>query len=367
MGENRRGLLSTLVLVAVVAFSAQAEDKPAPMTPANAPAQRDGTVSVPAFELPFSVYASEEARRRLVSAALDPPPWEPNADIARQRELYDRHLMAPWLERARAAYATDVEERTIAGIRVHVVTPKEGVAKRNRHRVLVNLHGGAFSFGAVLGAQVESIPIASVGRIKVITVDYRMAPEHRFPAASEDVAAVYRELLKEYRPENIGIYGCSAGGMLTAMSLAWFQKEQLPTPGAAGIFCASADASLDGDASYTSGPLGAQPMRAADRAGPALPMAYLDQADLRDPLVSPQFSQATLAKFPPTLLLSGTRAFEFSSAVETHRQLTNAGVEARLHAWDGVVHGFVYDVTQPEAREAYAVAAKFFDHYLGSR
>jgi monoterpene epsilon-lactone hydrolase len=71
-------------------------------------------------------------------------------------------------------------------------------------------------------------PIASIGKIKVISVDYRQAPEYAFPSASEDVATVYRELLKTYKPTNIGIYGCSAGGLLTAETIAWFQKEKLP-------------------------------------------------------------------------------------------------------------------------------------------
>ena len=82
------------------------------------------------------------------------------------------------------------------------------------------------------------MPIAALGRIKVVSLDYRQGPEHRHPAASEDVAAAYRELLKTYRPENIGIYGCSAGGMLAGMSVAWFQRHGLPRPGAVGILCA---------------------------------------------------------------------------------------------------------------------------------
>jgi epsilon-lactone hydrolase len=96
---------------------------------------------------------------------------------------------------------------------------------------LINLHEGGFVFGGRWGGQIESIPIAAVGKFKVMSVDYRMAPEHRFPAASGDVAAVYRELLNTYQPKNIGIYGCSACGLLTAQAVAWLQKEGLPPPG----------------------------------------------------------------------------------------------------------------------------------------
>jgi len=96
----------------------------------------------------------------------------------------------------------------------------------------------------------ESIPIASLGKIKVITVDYREGPEAQFPAASEDVAAVYRALLKTYSPSSIGIYGCSAGGILTAESVAWFQSHGLPTPGAIGLFGSGAVVDRWGDAMY---------------------------------------------------------------------------------------------------------------------
>src|SRR6185312_14600393 len=92
----------------------------------------------------------------------------------------------------------------------------------------------------------ESIPIASIGKIKVISIDYRMAPEYTFPAASDDVVAVYRQLLKTYKPKNMGLYGCSAGGLLTAESISRFQKESLPLPAAIGMFCSGASYYQDG-------------------------------------------------------------------------------------------------------------------------
>lgn len=122
-----------------------------------------------------------------------------------------------------------------------------GLSSR-KARVLINLHGGGFA-GCWPGcAELESRPIAFLGQVRVVSVDYRQAPDNKFPAASEDVANVYRALLKTYKPNEIGIYGCSAGGMLTAESVAWFQQHALPTPGAIGIFCAGAG-EFGGDAS----------------------------------------------------------------------------------------------------------------------
>jgi acetyl esterase/lipase len=253
-----------------------------------------------------------------------------------------------------------------------------GIPVRNRSRVLINLHGGGFTVGAGLGGLAESIPVSGTGKFKVISVDYREAPEYHFPAASEDVVSVYAELLKQYRPENIGIYGCSAGGALSAMVLAWLQKKNLPTPGAIGIFSAGAFGSFSGppgnpntwggDSRFTGPPLvgeaprhfsGAQPGTVSDA------MNYIGGTDPNDPLVSPGLSPTVLARFPPTLLITGTRAYDTSAAVETQRELTKAGVEADLHLWDGLGHSFLFYVDLPESKEAYAVITQFFDTHLG--
>src|SRR5204863_3682588 len=209
----------------------------------------DGVAHVPAMSVPPSRFMSPEARSRFIKLFSNPEPSPPaGADIRLVRE-HDERKNAPFVARAQALYPVNIEERVIGGVRTRVITPKAGVAARNRDRVLVNLHGGGFLWGEGNGALTESIPIAGVGKITVITVAYRLAPEFKFPAASEDVASVYRELLKEHRAADIGIYGCSAGGMLTAEAVAWFQQEKLPQPGAIGTFCGSAG-SLGGDSSH---------------------------------------------------------------------------------------------------------------------
>lgn len=147
----------------------------------------------------------------------------------------------------RARYRVSVDAQTLGGVAVEIFTPEEGVSERNQNRVLINLHGGGFVAGWGTSSHRESLPIAALGRFKVVSIDYRHAPEYRFPAASEDVASVYRELLKQYLPENIGIFGCSAGGLLTAQSVAWFQHEDMPLPGAIGMFGAGAAYYDEGD------------------------------------------------------------------------------------------------------------------------
>jgi len=176
------------------------------------------------------------------------------------------------------------------------------------------------------------------------------------------VAKVYQELLKTYKPKDIGIYGCSAGGMLTAMSLAWFQLHGLPTPGAAGIYCASAG-KFGGDASYIAYPLGEAriPAEATNQSR----LGYFSDAKMDDPLVQPANSSSILAKFPATLLITGTRDFAMSGAINTDIELTKAGVHTELHVWDGLFHGFFYDADVPESKEAFDIMIRFFDSHLG--
>ncbi len=321
----------------------------------------DGSVTTSVATIPYSSYASPQARAffpRMIAAGSKAPP--PGAPITQSRDFYDR-LNSARAARMEKLYPVTTHRETIAGVGTDVVVPRQGIAAENRHRVLINLHGGAFLWGAHSGGLVESIPIASLGRIKVVSVDYRQGPEHVFPAASEDVAAVYRALLKQYPAKNIGIYGCSAGGVLTGEAMAWIISKKLPVPGAIGTFCGSIS-ELGGDSTYVAPVLNGEPSPTGPLKLADLP--YFKGASARDPLVFPANAPALLAKFPPTLLITGTRDFTMSSVLHSHALLTTAGVDAELHVWDGMWHSFFSDPDMPESREAYAVMVSFFDRHL---
>lgn len=338
---------------------------------ARAMADPDGTVHLPALQVPLSNYLSPEARDFMVRRlAAPPPPWD--ADIAKARASVEAQL-ASLVAGARQRYPAEVVRTSLGGVPVFDVSPRSGIAKRNLHRVLIHLHGGAFATCETACAMVESLPAAVIAGIRVVSVSYRQGPEHRFPAASEDVASVYRALLAHYRPQNIAIFGCSAGAMLTAQSLAWFQTHGLPRPGAAGILCGSA-LDFGGDAPYVGWPLDdgtLLPPPSADdrlgRRGELPPFAYLEGVQARDPLVEPGHFPEVLARFPPTVVATGSRGFDASGAYETHRRLWRAGVPTELHVWDGLPHGFHGDTALPESRELMQVMLRFFDAHLGRR
>jgi acetyl esterase/lipase len=273
-------------------------------------------------------------------------------------EFLHRRLVA----KMRPDHPVEIEDTTLGGVRVQVVTPASGV--RNPARVLVNLHGGAFVGGAEHCGLVESIPIATTGGFRVVVVDYRQGWEHRFPAASEDVAAVYSALLTGHDPAAVGIFGYSAGALLTAQSVAWMLGHGVPVPGAVAI--CSGDAGFTGDSAY----LGAVAMgdRPPEGSEPTVfwssRFGYLGGARAEDPLVAPGPHPDVLSGFPPSLVLSGTRSFDMSGAVRTHRALLAAGAVSELHVWEGLWHCFPYHHRMPESQDAYRTIAGFFDRNL---
>jgi acetyl esterase/lipase len=252
----------------------------------------------------------------------------------------------------------------MAGVPTRIVTPKD--KPFDRKHVLINLHGGGFSMCADGCALLESMPIAALGGYKVVTVNYRMAPEATHPAGVEDAATVYRELLKSYKAKNIGIYGCSAGGALTAETAAWLPAHGLPQAGAVGIFGAGAVRFGAGDsawvAAYTDGTF--PPPATAGSAQTDITRGYFANADMGDPIISAALHPEVLKKFPPTLIITGTRAMDMSPAIYTNSQLLKAGVHSTLVVGEGMGHCFIMQSNLPESQDAYHVIVNFFRENL---
>lgn len=201
-----RGRLAILVVYLLSAASiCAAEVEQEPKKPR---VEENGTIHVPAFDLPVSSFLSAETRAVLERQRKDSEQlaklcqWSTGADedVIANRKCAEKHYYPAIIARHRARYKVDIKPETIAGVAIEIITPAGGVSENNQQRVLINLHGGSFKYGGRWGGQIESIPIAALGKIKIVSVNYRMAPEFIFPAASEDVAAVYGALLADYDP-----------------------------------------------------------------------------------------------------------------------------------------------------------------------
>lgn len=175
-----RSLLRSVAAVLALATATAcigAED-----TPARPVFQPDGTVQVPAFGLPASALASKEAQQAQKRRAQRPGGGMPTTvgDIAVVRKGLEA-MLAPQVAATRKQYPVDVVDQMIAGVPTRIVTPKDKAV--DRKHVLINLHGGGFSMCADGCALIESMPIAALGGYKVVTVNYRMAPEANHPAS----------------------------------------------------------------------------------------------------------------------------------------------------------------------------------------
>lgn len=315
----------------------------------------DGSVDLGYRVIPVPRTISLEAQEMLRALAKRPP--SDGSPLWTRRAQIDA-VMHGLGEHARSRYPVDVTETSISGVRCHLVKPAGGTRNEN---VLLNLHGGGFVIGG--GTLIEAIPVAATTGSAVIAIDYRLAPEHRYPAAVDDVEAVYRRVLEHHQSAQIGIYGQSAGGSLTGQAIRRIQRASLPLPGCIGIFGSGGNLADLGDtaAIFDLGGF------AGDRVEPfdhptSYNALYLDGVDPNDPDVSPELGD--LSGFPPTLLIAGTRDATLSTAASMHRALRRAEVDAELFVFEAMAHGFFYVIDLPESQEAFAVMARFFAQHL---
>lgn len=346
------GVLAVSAALAL-AFARQSGSTSGPQTDTSY-IDADGTAHVTRV-VPLPGTISPEAQKSLSRRISDAPTHETLQERRSKTDIWQAHAG----EESRTLYPVNLTEEKIAGIPTRIVTPLTMPANR-RDRVLINVHGGGFNSDS--GSLTEAIPIANLTKTKVVAILYRLAPEHPFPAAVDDTIAVYKELLKTYKPANIALYGTSAGAILTGEVAVRLRQLELPLPGALGIFSGMGDFSQAGDsqAIYSlrgfSGPL-SPPSKKPEIS------SYAGSTDPKDPVLSPLY--ADLKGFPPTLFITSTRDLLLSGTTILHRAFLRAGVDAQLVVFEALPHAFWNDPFLPESKEADKIMAGFFDKELG--
>ena len=309
---------------------------------------------------PFAETVSAEARAVLtptltmksapeaMAAMLHNPVTRP---LARAAAVF---RLRPLVKARAKRFGVTVTRDRIAGVRVKRV--RRSGADAGDRRLLINFHGGGFSVDA--GSSSETIPIVGLTGIPAVSVLYRMAPEHPFPAAVDDALAVYRDALRERPASAIGVYGTSAGAILTLQLLARVKAEGLPMPAAAGVFSGAGDLSVVGDCEgYLTPMIGA-------RAAREVLDDYCVGTPRTDPLLSPTFGDLT--GFPPCMLMTSTRDHLLSHTVMADLSLRQAGVAVDLRVYEGLVHAFWAWIECPETEIALAAQAEFFARHLAA-
>jgi monoterpene epsilon-lactone hydrolase len=394
--------LRTAAVLLVVAFPVAAfaqttqtgaTPPPGPLTDTSV-IDANGTAHITRV-VPMPTTLSPEARRHLSKQVSDAP--APPTTAAQRRPGINAWQKAAG-ERSQAVYPVKITDSMLGGVPVHIIDPLPGqkigpvsgagstgdplhysviassspeaaapaqsIVPIYKDRVLICLHGGGFDSDT--GSYTEAIPIANLTRTRVVSVLYRLSPEHPYPAALDDAIAVYKALLKTYKPAEMAIYGTSAGAILTGEVAVRIKQLGLHEPAALGVFAgagsflglgdSAALFTLDGLDGHMDAPRPPKP-------GQHALGAYVGNADPRDPVLDP--NSADLHGLPPTLFLSSSRDILLSATVDMERAWLRDGVPSQLVVFDGLPHYFWGDVDLPESREAYAVMARFFSDEVG--
>jgi acetyl esterase/lipase len=294
----------------------------------------DGTIDVPARAVPLPASLSEQARFNAIAyppIALapfpphdDPAAWHDHLAVEESRLL----AMVRGLPEAPGIAASEVP---LGPVTVHRFQP--ATLRAPRDCACLDIHGGAFILGRGETCRVMGSLTAKSRGVLTWAPDYRMPPEHPYPAALDDCLTAYRALLETHRPEKIVVSGLSAGGNLAAAMILRARDEGLPLPGGCVLITPEVDLTEAGDSFHANLGLDNCLVRSLMPAN----LLYAAGHDLAHPYLSPLNGDFT-AGFPPTLITSGTRDLFLSNAVRMHWALRAAGVPAELYILEAGTH-----------------------------
>jgi epsilon-lactone hydrolase len=218
---------------------------------------------------------------------------------------------------------------------------------------LLYFHGGGFFFGSLQSHRHLVSRLAAAAGVTAVSIDYRLAPEHPFPAALDDALAAYRWLLGQGFPASgIVLTGDSAGGNLAAAAVLKIRDVGLPTPGGLCLISAWLDLTLSGDSYEIKA--SQDPILSRDSMREVVPL-YLGKVDGRNPYASPL--TADLSGFPPLMMQVGADEVLLSESMAFAQKAALRGVNVRLHVWPEMIHDWpLFHSVLPQGTRAIAEA-----------
>lgn len=321
-----------------------------------APAQAGAVEAFPKMPAPKGV--SEEAKFFIENDKGPTPPIDVFDPAA--RALVRKLINSMWLS---IEPYLDIEhtstEELIAGVPCKTFTPK---SLENTKQKILFLHGGGYWLGSAEANSSVALSLADKARLEVVSVDYRLAPEHASPAALEDAITVYKALLSSgIAPSNISLIGESAGGGLALSTAQEIVRVGLPKPAAVGLIAPWTDLTFSGDSHKENNMYLDTRLSIEGLTGPA--KAYAGKLPLSDPKVSPLFG--VLEGLPPMLIQVGSREILLSDATRLEQKALDAGVDVELKIFEGMWHLWQFYPHVPEATEALQEMSDFLKARLG--
>jgi len=246
-----------------------------------------------------------------------------------------------------------LENIDVGGIPAAWVSTPEVV----KDKVILYLHGGGYIEGSITSHKDLAQRISRVSKAKVLLLDYRLAPEHPFPAALEDSTRAYRWLVdtEGYLSQNIVIAGDSAGGGLTVATLVKLRDEGMTLPAAAVCLSPWTDLTLAGNSMKEK--VHEDPFITPDNIM-FFARLYLGQTDPKNPYASPLY--ANLKDLPPLCIQVGTAEVLLDDAIRLATRAKEVGVEVQLDIWEDMIHVFqAFGVLAPESQEGIEKIGEF--------
>jgi epsilon-lactone hydrolase len=309
---------------------------------------------------------SPEWQQRLAKLS-DPAPnpqTPPANDIAAWKKIHDdfETMLNPEVEKMVKTYGATVTSRTVGT--VPVVDIKPGGWTQS-DKLLVYTHGGAYTLFSARSSLGSALVAASATGLRVISIDYTVAPNAKWDVITDQVISVFKALQKDegFKLKNIAIYGDSAGGGLAAGAVLKMRDLGLGMPAVVILWSPWSDITDVGDTYHT--------LRLADPAYlyekhlKTSADAYADPKDQKNPYVSPVYGDYSKG-FPPTIIQGGTKEIFLSNFIRQYQAIDSAGGIAKLDIYEGMTHCFMTGgADTPEGKLALSKVKKFVDQYLG--
>jgi acetyl esterase/lipase len=229
-------------------------------------------------------------------------------------------------------------------------------------QVILYLHGGGYVAGSIKSHENLAARLSRLSKSRVLLIDYRLAPEHVFPAAIEDSTKAYRWLVSHEKilPKNMIIGGDSAGGGLTIATLVKLRDEGDALPAAAVCLSPWTDLAITGDSVKTNADI--DPFVPADSLE-LMAKEYYGDEDPKNPLVSPLY--ANLEGLPPLLIQVGTAEVLLDDSVRVAKCAKEAGVEVQLEIWQDMIHVFsAFAEWAPEGQQGIEQIGEFIQKHI---
>ena len=258
-------------------------------------------------------------------------------------------------------YQSNITYTKLADVNVIDVKPH---GWKDNGKLLVYLHGGGYTFfnaNSTLGAV---MPVANSTGLRVISVDYTLAPFSKWNQTTNEVVSVLQALIKEkgYSPQDIAIYGDSAGGGLVAGSVLKMRDVGIGIPAAIVLWSPWTDVTLSGDSYYRL--ISKDPLQPSTSLLKNFSIAYANPLDHKNPYVSPVYGNFSKG-FPPTLIQGGTSEFMLSDFVRLYQAIDQVDIPVKLDIYEGMPHDFqIFLHNTPESNTALSKMSDFLHQYL---